>query len=94
MSSCLQSPMRLSSIKCRPFMYIVVQGQIIMLIALSRASCKLFFICVEIVQLFEVTMILCFFSLVNKSCSRPPQKTEESGSEKIGLQGRKRRGAA
>ena len=51
-------------------MYIVVQGQVIMLIALSRASCKLFFICVEIVQLFEVTMILCFFFLVNKSCSK------------------------
>ena len=69
-------------------MYIVVQGQVIMLVALSRASCKfVLFFCVEIVQLFVVTMILCFFSLVNKSCSRPPQKTEESGSEKTGLRG-------
>ena len=76
-------------------MYFVVQGQVIMLIALSRASCKLFFfICVEIVQLFEVMMILCFFFLVNKSCSKaapedrgvglredraPGEKTERRG---------------
>ena len=64
-------------------MYFVVQGQVIMLIALSRASCKfVLFFCVEIVQLFVVTMILCFFSL-NETCSRLFQKTEESGSERI-----------
>ena len=73
-------------------MYIVVQGQIIMLIALSRASCKfVLFFCVEIVQLFVVTMILCFFfSLMN--LFKVVQEDRGVGFREDRVQERKRRG--
>ena len=75
-------------------MYIVVQGQVIMLVALSRGSCKIvLFFCVEIVQLFVVTMILCFFSSL-MNLFKVVQEDRGVGLREDRVQERKRRGVS